>query len=421
MKVLVLGAGVIGVTTAYQLARDGHEVTVVDRRSSPAAEASGPDAALICPSHAAPWAAPGMRARTVHWLLQHESPLRLKGRVDLALIRWIMMWAGQCKPERYAVNRSRMHRLARYSLHYLQALRRSLGIQYNASGEGVLQLLRTEDDVKELSARLPLLDHLQIPYTVLNRTGCFAVDPLLEQASSDFLGGIYLPMDETGDCGRFTHALARHAETLGVRFLHDTTVGAAQVEDSAIRAIDTSRGRLTADRYVIALGAGSVQWLHDNGIALPTQRVKTYTLDAPVRAGAATPRLGIVDERNRISIACVGARIQATGMAELGSRESSVREERGRLLAEVVRGLYPNTVDLDQARLSATLYAATPDGPPVLGPGPWTNALFNLGHGFHAWTMACGSAKLVADLIAGRAPEIDLDGLTCARYPLKHA
>ncbi len=421
MKVLVLGAGVIGVTTAYQLARDGHEVIVVDRRSSPAAEAGGPDAALVCPSHAAPWAAPGMRARTVHWLLQHESPLRFKGRVDLALIRWIMMWAGQCKPERYVINRSRMHRLARYSLHHLQALRRSLGIQYDAGGEGLLQLLRTEEELRELSARLPLLDRLQIPYTVLDRTGCLAVDPLLAHATSEFLGGLYLPMDETGDCGRFTLALARHAETLGVRFLHDTAVGAAHIDGDAIRAIDTSHGPLSADRYVIALGAGSVQWLHDNGIALPTQRVKTYTLDAPMLADTAAPRAGIIDERNKISIARVGGRIQATGMAELGSRVNDVREERGRLLSEVLRGLFPRTVDLDRAQLSATLYAATPDGPPVLGPGPWTNALFNLGHGFHAWTMACGSAKLIADLIAGRTPEIDLDGLTCARYPLHRA
>lgn len=418
MKVLVLGAGVIGVTTAYQLARDGHEVTVVDQRSNPATAAGRPDAALVCPSHAAPWAAPGMRARTVHWLLQHEGPLKLKGRVDLALIRWIMAWAGQCKAERYAVNRSRMHRLARYSLHHLQALRRASGIEYDAGAEGVLQLLRSRREVDELSTYLPLLDRLQIPYTVLDRTGCLGLDASLTYMSTDFLGGLYLPMDETGDCARFTWTLARHAEALGVHFLPGTTVGRAYTGGGAIRAVRTSRGPLVADRYVIALGAGSVQWLHDNGVALPTQRVKVHTLEAPLRPGAARPRVGIVDERNRISIVCVGERVRASGMAELGSRTDEAQNERCRRLADVVCELFPQLADLTQARLSSTLHAATPDGPPVLGPSPWRNTLFNLGHGFHAWTMACGSARLIADLVAERAPEIDLDGLTWTRYPL---
>src|SRR5690606_18346083 len=162
-------------------------------------------------SYVAPWAAPGMRARTVHWLAQPQSPLRLGGRIDVSLVRWIMMWAGQCKPERYVINRRRMHRLARYSLHQLQALRRALGIQYDACSEGVLQLLSTEEELRTLARQFPLLDELGIPYTALGRNGCLSVDPALSYATTPFLGGLYLPMDETGDCTRFTRALARHA------------------------------------------------------------------------------------------------------------------------------------------------------------------------------------------------------------------
>lgn len=416
MKVLVLGAGVAGVTTAYQLARDGHEVIVVDRQDGPAFDAMGLDAGLVCPSFAAPWAAPGMRARTVHWLVQQQSPLRLGGRIDLALVRWIMMWAGQCKPERYTINRQRMHRLARYSLHQLQALRRSLGIQYDACSEGLLQLLSTEEEVRELARQFPLLDELGIPYTALDRIGCLAVDPALEYATMPFLGGLYLPMDETGDCARFTQGLARHAEALGVQFRYGCAAGKAIVQRDTILGVETSQGTIKADHVVVALGAGAVQWLQDNAYVAPLQLVKMHALSAPICEPSRAPRTGVVDDRQKLWISRAGARIQVTGAAELGARGSEVRLERGRMLADAFDRLYPGVADLNDATVSARMHAATPDGPPVLGPGHWAGLHFNMGHGFHTWTMACGAAKVVADVLAGRKPDIDLDGLTYDRF-----
>jgi len=416
MKVLVLGAGVAGVTTAYQLARDGHEVTVIDQQDGPAANAQSLDAGLVCPSYAAPWAAPGMRARTVYWLVQPESPLKFGGRVDMSLIRWIMMWAGQCKPERYAVNRARMHRLARYSLHQLQALRRSLGIQYDACSEGVLQLVRTEEEARELARQFPLLDELGIPYTALDRVGCFAVDPALEHAATPFLGGLYLPMDETGDCARFTVALARHAEALGVKFRYRCTAGKAIVERDTILGVETTAGPIEADHVVVALGAGAVQWLQDNAYVVPLQRVKTHALSAPICDANRAPRTGVVDEHHKLWISRVGARVQVAGGAELGPRGTEVHLERGRMLADAFERLYPGAADFSHAVVTAQLHAATPDGPPVIGPGHWAGLHFNVGHGFHTWTMACGAAKVVADLLAGRKPEIDVEGLTYDRF-----
>lgn len=416
MKVLVLGAGVIGVTTAYQLARDGHEVIVVEREAGPASQAEGLHAGLVCPSYIAPWAAPGMRARAVHWPAQRESAFKPGRPVDVSVIRWIMMWAGQCKPDRYIANRYRMHRLARYSLHQLQALRRALGIQYESSSEGVLQIVRTDEEVRDLARLFPLLDELGIPYTALDRAGCLAVDPALEYATSPFLGGLYLPMDETGDCLQFTHALARHAEALGVQFRYGCTAGKAIVERDALLGIETDKEYISADRTILALGAGSVQWLHDNAYVVPVQRVKTYALSAPVNDLHRAPRTGIVDEHNKLWITRAGMTLHAAGMAELDVRNTNARAERGRLLADTVDRLFPGAADLTRASVSTLMQAATPDGPPVLGAGHWANLYFNLGHGFHAWTMACGAAKILADLIAGRQPEIDLDGLTYDRY-----
>jgi D-amino-acid dehydrogenase len=421
MKVLVLGAGIIGVTSAYQLARDGHEVLLADREHGPRPPLMARDAGLVCASHAAPWAAPGMRARTVNWLVQPQSPLRLGGPVDVGLIRWIMMWAGQCKAERYAINRRRMHRLARYSLHQLQALRRSLGIQYSAGCEGVLQLLHTEEEVTQLSQQFPLLDELGIPYTCLDRAGCIAVDPALAHSLTPFLGGLYLPMDETGDCTRFAAALTRHAEELGVQFRYACEAGALHIEGGRVTGIETNQGRLEADRYVVALGAGAVPWLQANGFALPVQRVKSYVYSAPLADATRAPRSGIIDERNKIWIARTGERINVVGMSELGSRRSDIRPERGRALATSLDALFPGAADLDHARLDALLQANTPDGPPILGTSPWPNLLFNIAHGFHGWTMACGAARIIADLVADRPPEIDMEGLQYTRYPYNRA
>ena len=379
MKVLVLGAGVIGVTTAYQLARDGHEVIVVEREAGPASQAEGLHAGLVCPSYIAPWAAPGMRARAVHWPAQRESAFKPGRPVDVSVIRWIMMWAGQCKPDRYIANRYRMHRLARYSLHQLQALRRALGIQYESSSEGVLQIVRTDEEVRDLARLFPLLDELGIPYTALDRAGCLAVDPALEYATSPFLGGLYLPMDETGDCLQFTHALARHAEALGVQFRYGCTAGKAIVERDALLGIETDKEYISADRTILALGAGSVQWLHDNAYVVPVQRVKTYALSAPVNDLHRAPRTGIVDEHNKLWITRAGMTLHAAGMAELDVRNTNARAERGRLLADTVDRLFPGAADLTHASMSTLMQAATPDGPPVLGALCPAGLYFNLG------------------------------------------
>lgn len=416
MRVLVLGAGVIGVTTAYYLAQVGHEVTVVDRQPGAGLEASFANAGNVCPGYATPWAAPGMRAKALRWMLAEHAPLKLNFRADPALLGWMVRWLRECKPERFRLNKARMQHLSYYSLRCLQGLRREVGLAYDRSTDGILQLLRTGAEVEAVQSHLPVLAASGIPHRLVDARGCVTLEPALEFARTPFAGGLHLPGDETGDCYQFTQALAEHASARGVRFRFETGVEEVRVEGDRVAGIGTVQGVLTAERYVVAMGHESARLLAPLGIRLPIQPVKGYSVTLPITAFDHAPRGSVMDERSKIAITRLGNRIRAAGTAELGASGVDTPPERFETLLDTLRTLFPEAADETRADFWAGMRPMTPDGPPVLGATPLANLFLNVGHGSQGWSMACGSARVVAQLVSGKDPGLDIDGLTIERY-----
>jgi D-amino-acid dehydrogenase len=416
VRVLVLGAGVIGVTTAYYLAQVGHEVTVVDRQPGAGLEASFANAGNVCPGYATPWAAPGMRAKALRWMLAEHAPLKLNFRADPALLGWMVRWLRECKPERFRLNKARMQHLSYYSLRCLQGLRREVGLAYDRSTDGILQLLRTGAEVEAVQSHLPVLAASGIPHRLVDARGCVTLEPALEFARTPFAGGLHLPGDETGDCYQFTQALAEHASARGVRFRFETGVEEVRVEGDRVAGIGTVQGVLTAERYVVAMGHESARLLAPLGIRLPIQPVKGYSVTLPITAFDHAPRGSVMDERSKIAITRLGNRIRAAGTAELGASGVDTPPERFETLLDTLRTLFPEAADETRADFWAGMRPMTPDGPPVLGATPLANLFLNVGHGSQGWSMACGSARVVAQLVSGKDPGLDIDGLTIERY-----
>ena len=416
MTVIVLGAGVIGVATAHYLAEDGHEVTVVDRQSGPALETSFGNAGNVCPSYATPWAAPGMRWKVLKWLFERDAPLEVHWRADASLARWMASWLGNCSRGRFERNKQRMQRLSRYSLECLRELREATGIHYEETTQGILQLLRTNHELATVVEHTRILAAAGIPHKVLGPKGCIDVEPGLAHARVPFAGGLHLPADETGDCQLFTQALAEHAGGRGVRYRFGTIIDGLRVEGGRVKSVATSGGPLSADRYVVAPGWGAVRLLTPLGIRLPIQPVKGYSLTLPITRVDRAPRASVMDEHTKIAITRFDNRVRAAGTAELGARMTDAPPERARKLVRCLTELYPDAADFDRPQYWAGLRPMTPDGPPILGRTPVTNLFLNAGHGSQGWSMACGSGRIVADLVSGREPQIDHDGLTLARY-----
>jgi D-amino-acid dehydrogenase len=416
MKVLVLGAGIIGVTTAHYLAAEHHEVTVVDRRIGPALETSFGNAGNVCPSYATPWAAPGMRWKALKWLLQDDAPLRVEWRADAAFLRWCLAWLGNCSARRFERNKPRMQRLSRYSLECLQELRRSTGIAYDETTRGILQLLRTDDELAAVARHTRILERAGIPHKMLDPQGCVEIEPALAHSTVQFAGGLHLPADETGDCNLFAQALAEHASRRGARFRFETTVERLNVEGGRVTGAATSDGMLRADRYVVALGVESVRLLAPHGIRLPIQPVKGYSVTLPVARFERAPLASVMDEHTKVAITRLGNRIRAAGTAELGADTLDAPPDRFRAVLGALRELFPEAADFDHVEHWAGLRPMTPDGPPILGATPIPNLFLNVGHGAQGWSMSCGSGRILSRLVIGLKPEIDLEGLTLARY-----
>jgi len=416
MKILVLGSGVIGVTSAWYLARAGHEVTLVDRQPQPAMETSFANGGQVSWGAANPWAAPGVPRKALAWLFQRHSPLVLHPRLDPAMWLWLGQMLRNCTDERYLANKQRQLRLARYSHACLSALRDETGLQYDQGTRGLLVLYRKASDLDGATREAQLLDRLGIAYRFLDRAACVAHEPALRDSQGKVAGGMLFPDDESGDCRRFTEELATRAQRQGVKFLASTCVTRMVADGARITRVVTDRGDLTADAYVLACGSYSPLLLKPLGIRPPVYPVKGYSITVPISNDVATPHGTLTDETYKVVITRLGNRLRAAGTAELCGYDLTLRPARLATLTHVVRDLFPAAGDLTGAEPWAGLRPMTPDNPPVIGATPYQNLFLNTGHGTLGWTMACGSGKLLADLVTDRAPEIDLDGLTLARF-----
>jgi D-amino-acid dehydrogenase len=420
MKVLVLGGGVIGVSTAWYLAKAGHEVEVVDRQSGPALETSFANAGEVSPGYSAPWAGPGVPIKAIKWMLMQHSPLVIWPLLDPAMWRWGAMMLANCTERAYALNKSRMVPIAEYSRDCLKALRAETGIGYDDRAQGTLQLFRTQKQLDGIGGDVAVLKQYGVPFEVLDREGFCKVEPALKLTQHKFVGALRLPGDETGDCFKFTTRLAEMAAELGVTFRWNTRIESLQVGGGAgfrkITGVHTDAGLLKADKVVLALGSYSPQLLAPVGIRIPVYPVKGYSITVPITDPRYAPESTIMDETHKVAVTRLGDRIRVGGTAELAGYSLNLREPRRGTLNHVVSDLFPQGGDLSKATFWCGLRPMTPDGTPIIGATPVQNLLLATGHGTLGWTMAAGTGRVIADLLSGKKPEIDVSGLAMARY-----
>ncbi len=415
MKVIVLGGGVIGVTTAYYLARSGAEVTVLDRQQGPALETSFANAGQVSPGYSTPWAAPGIPFKAFKWMFQKHAPLAIRPDGSLFQLRWMAAMLRNCSRENYAVNKERMMRLAEYSRHCLQALRADTGLQYEHRTGGTIQLFRTQAQMDAAQLDIQVLRECGVPYELLDRDQLANVEPALAQARDRLRGGLRLPNDETGDCFLFTNRLAGLAKGLGVDFRFGSQVQALMPDGRRIGGVRVDGKTLTADRYVMAFGSYSRGALESLGLDIPVYPVKGYSLTVPLVDESLAPQSTVLDETYKIAVTRFDNRIRVGGMAELGGFDLRLNPRRRATLEKVVSDLFPGG-DLSRAEFWTGLRPMTPDSTPIVGATHFSNLFLNTGHGTLGWTMACGSGKLVSDLVMGQRPEIRTDGLAVDRY-----
>ena len=417
MKVLVLGSGVIGVSCAYQLARAGHEVTVVDRQPAAALETSYANAGEVSPGYSSPWAAPGVPVKAIKWLLMRHRPLVIRPGIDPSLLRWGVAMLRNCTQARYELNKGRMVRLAEYSRDCLKRLRAETGIRYDERMQGTLQLFRRQAQLDGAAADIAVLRRYGVAFELLDRDGCIRREPALAGVREKFAGGLLLPGDETGDCFKFTQSLAALAAKRGVKFRYGTPIRRLLLAGGQIDGVDTEAGTLQADAYLVALGSYSPLLLGGVGIRIPVYPVKGYSLTVPITDATGAPESTVMDETHKVAVTRRGDRIRVGGTAELGGYSLKLHDARRRTLEHVLADLFPRGGDLARAEFWCGLRPMTPDGTPVVGATRLPKLFLATGHGTLGWTMAAGTGRVMADVISGRAPEIDMNGLTVERYP----
>ncbi|SCU75464.1 D-amino acid dehydrogenase [Cupriavidus necator] len=425
MRVLVLGSGVIGVTSAWYLAKAGHEVTVVDREAGPALGTSFANAGQISPGYASPWAAPGVPLKAIKWMFQEHAPLSIRPDGTLFQLQWMWQMLLNCSAERYAVNKERMVRLAEYSRDCIRALRAETGIAYEGRQQGTLQVFRTDEQLQGAAKDIAVLEEAGVPYQLLSREELAASEPALAAVRHKLAGGLRLPNDETGDCALFTQRLAGMAQMLGVKFLYNRSIDSLMTQGDAVTGAVVDGQPMDADLVVVALGSWTTQLVKPflRGMSnLPVYPLKGFSITVPLSDPSRSPVSTVLDETYKVAITRFDDRIRVGGMAQIVGYDRSLDPAKRRTLEHVVTDLFPGAGDVSQATFWTGLRPMTPDGTPIVGPTQVRGLWLNTGHGTLGWTMACGSGKLLSDLVSGTSPAIRADDLSVGRYlkPTRH-
>ncbi|MGB0206170.1 MAG: D-amino acid dehydrogenase [Neptuniibacter sp.] len=417
MQVLVLGAGVVGVTSAWYLAKAGHEVTVIDRQVDVALETSYGNAGQISPGYSAPWAGPGIPLKAIKWLMQDLAPFMINGKeVDPQTLSWMTKMVSNCTEGAYHKNKARMMRLAEYSRDCFIDLRQELDIHYDERQKGTLQVFRTDKQVAASKKDISVLEECGVNFQVLDQEGCIEYEPALANVKEKIVGGLRLPGDETGDCFKFTNALADECKKMGVQFLMKTDILSINKEGEKITSVSTSRGKLTSDAYLVALGSYSTPMMSEIGLKIPVYPIKGYSLTLPIVDENKAPTSTVMDETYKVAVTRFDDRIRVGGTAEIASYNKDLNEKRRANVEFVVGDLFPGGGDIEKAEFWTGLRPMTPDGTPILGETKYSNLFLNTGHGTLGWTMSLGSGKYVSDVISGQKTDIDPEGLSMARY-----
>jgi D-amino-acid dehydrogenase len=421
MKVAIVGAGIIGVTTAYELAADGHEVTVFERHGAAALETSFANAGVVAPGYVTPWAAPGMPGKVARYLFSRHAPVRVCWPVAAHELRWMMRWHSACTLESYLANRERLQRLAFYSRNRLHLLTEDLQLEYDRS-DGYMVLLRSERDRKLIQPGLQLLRDGGIRFEEIDADQARQLEPALNPDAS-FAGAVYLPDDEVGNCRQFALLLKNQAQALGARFEFNCSVAPLDpAQPTVLRITREDEAAPTSSRFdavVVCSGLAAAALLRPVGLRVPLAAVHGYSVSAPIREPLNAPRSGVMDDRYKVAISRLGNRVRVAGSAEIGGLPNHKRPSAIQTLYKVLQDWFPGAAQLANTGAAVQEWKGArpmlPDGPPVLGatgvPGIW----INIGHGSSGWALACGSARVVADLMAARAPDVDLEGLGVER------
>jgi D-amino-acid dehydrogenase len=416
MRITILGAGVLGVASAYYLAKEGHEVLVLDRQAAPARETSFANASLLTPNHSFSWAAPGAPWLLLKSMWRAESGLRLKPHMNGQLLDWGLRFLRNCTAGRHRVNSLAKARLSFYSMAETDRVTRETGIDWQRGKQGVLYLFRDQHELELNDKSLALLRDVGASISPISCDEVVALEPGLAHARSKFVGALHGTSDEVGDARRFSEALAEVCKTLGVTFRLSTTIDGLEVEGDRVTAIKTASGPIKADAFVLAAGSYSPQLARQAGLHLPIYPIKGYSITAPVGDPEQAPRTGGLDEGSLVTFARLGDRVRMSSVAEVVGYDASHRPENFAKILATGRELFRDGIALERAEYWACLRPATPDGPPYIGPTPVRNLWLNTGHGYLGWTMCCGSARLLVDQMMGRRTELDTRLYRYGRY-----
>jgi len=408
MKIAVLGAGVVGVTSAWYLARAGHEVTLIERQAAAGMETSFANGGQVSISHAEPWANPATPKQVLKWLGREDSPMLFRLRADPHQWAWGLSFLRECLPARTRANAAQIAAINRYSRARLLALRAETGIEYAQQTRGILRFFQ-DDRALDEAVEAAELERLQgIDLRVLNAQECVALEPALLACPEPVVGGVWAAADESGDAHQFTQELARLCAGRGVQFRYGRRIEAIETGGGRVLGVRLDAGEtVAADAYVVALGSYSPLLLRPLGISIPVYPLKGYSITLPLLPGDVAPQVSLTDSAHKLVISRLGDRLRVAGTAELTGYDTAINEVRCRAIVRRTFELFPQAGRPQEAQFWTGLRPATPGGVPCIGRTRYANLYLNTGHGTLGWTMSCGSGAAIADIVSGKKPEID--------------
>ena len=417
MKVVVLGAGIIGTTSAYFLAKQGHEVTVIDRQDSVSMETSHANAGCLSYGFTSPWASPGLPFSVLKWILTGRSPLIINPNMSVETIKFLYRMYKNCNSRSYEINKSRMLRVANYSQKALLEIETDFDLYYEQKKQGSLQLFWDSKEIEKTQKDIAILDKFNINSQLLSADECVKIEPGLQYVKNKLAGGIQFMDDFTGNCYLFSTEVYKKCVEMGVNFEFNTEIKSLQISNDKIASVSTDSGEIKADCYSVSLGSYSTKILSKIGIEIPIYPVKGYSITLPVLSNEDAPQSTIMDEKNKIAITRLGDRIRVAGMAHLTDFDKNLRTKSLDSLMSGLDLLFPKSYESSKETNFWTGFRpSTPDGTPIIGPTPFNNLFLNTGHGTLGWTMSAGSGKLLANLVSGIDPEISTEGIDMSRY-----
>lgn len=420
MKAVVLGAGVIGITSAYYLARDGFDVEVIDRQDGCGLETSFANGGQVSVNHCEPWARPGVIWQGLKWLGHHDAPLLYHLRLDPALWAWTLRFLANSAEHRFWGNVAKILRIALFSRQEFKQLRRDIDIKYDHLELGILSIYRNRADFDTAKERVKIVGEMGCEREVFDRDGCIKLEPSLGNTTDALIGGTWCPADESGDAYMFTKELEKKCIEMGVKFTYGTTVHGLNTDMWKVKSVITdgidNGGEITGDVFVLALGSFSPAAIKGLGIKLSIYPIKGYSLTMPIINSPAAPSLSISDEYHKMVFSRLGNRLRAAGTAEFNGYNNEIEERRAKITMDLTTKLFPGACDETAPEFWTGLRPSTPDGVPVIGRAPQENLLLNTGHGTLGWTMAPASGRIIASLARGVHPEVDISGIGWERF-----